>query len=117
MNLQIHNVISDITGLTGQAIADAILTGERNPKQLASLKHGRINVSKGVIEKSLEGNYLPEHLFTLRQALQSYRHYRQMIKACDKEIEAYLTEFESSRDPDENPPPTPRLKETEPKGQ
>lgn len=116
MNLQIHNVISDINGLTGQAIVDAILAGERNPKKLASLKHGRIKASKSVIEKSLEGNYLPEHLFTLRQALQSYRHYRQMIRACDEEIEAYLTDFESRIDPDDNPPPTPRVKETKPKG-
>jgi transposase len=116
MNLQIHNVISDITGLTGQAIVDAILAGERNPKKLALLKHGRIKASKSVIEKSLEGNYLPEHLFTLRQALQSYRHYRQMIIACDQEIEAYLTDFEARIDPDENPPPTPRVKGTKPKG-
>ena len=116
MNLQIHNVISDITGLTGQAIVDAIVAGERNPKKLASLKHGRIKASKSVIEKSLEGNYLPEHLFTLQQALQSYRHYRQMIRACDEEIEAYLNDFEARIDPDENPPPTPRVKETKPKG-
>ena len=33
MNLQIHNVISDITGVTGMAIIDAILAGERNPKK------------------------------------------------------------------------------------
>lgn len=45
-NLQIHNVISDITGLTGMAIVDAILAGERNPQKLAALKHGRIKASK-----------------------------------------------------------------------
>ncbi len=116
MNLQIHNVISDITGLTGMAIVDAILSGERNPKKLAKLKHGRIKASKSVIEKSLEGNYFPEHLFTLKQALHSYRHYRQMISACDKEIESYLSDFESRIDPDETPPPTPRVKPSKPKG-
>lgn len=116
MNLQIHNVISDITGLTGLAIVDAILAGERSPKKLAALKHGRIKASKSVIEKSLEGNYLPEHLFTLQQALQSYRHYRQMISACDIEIEKYLSNFESRIDPDEKPPPAPRVKNTKPKG-
>lgn len=116
MNLQIHNVIRDITGLTGLAIVDAILAGERNPKKLAALKHGRIKASNKVIEKSLVGNYLPEHLFTLKQALQSYRHYRQMISACDQEIEAYLTDFESLIDPGEKPPPSPRIKQSKPKG-
>lgn len=115
MNLQIHNVIRHITGLTGLAILDAILAGERNPKKLAALRHGRIKASAEVIEKSLEGDYLPEHLFTLKQALQSYRHYQQMIRACDQEIEAYLTDFEARIDPDDTPPP-PRVKQTKPKG-
>ncbi len=115
MNLQIHNVIRHITGLTGLAILDAILAGERDPKKLAALKHGRIKASNDVIEKSLMGDYLPEHLFTLKQALQSYRHYQDMIKACDQEIEAYLTDFESRIDP-EDPPPAPRIKKIKPTG-
>lgn len=115
MNLQIHNVIRHITGLTGLAILDAILAGERDPKKLAALRHGRIKASAEVIEKSLEGDYLPEHLFTLKQALQSYRHYQQMIRACDQEIEAYLTDFEARIDPEDTPPP-PRVKQTKPKG-
>jgi len=116
MNLQIHNVIRDITGLTGLAIVDAILAGERNPKKLAALKHGRIQASDSIIIKSLQGNYLPEHLFTLKQALQSYRHYRKMISDCDIEIEQYLREFESRIDPDQNPPPPQRIKKKKPTG-
>lgn len=116
MNLQIHNVIRDITGMTGLAIVDAILAGERNPKKFAALKHGRIKASDSTIIKSLQGNYLPEHLFTLKQALQSYRHYRRMINDCDVEIEQYLREFESRIDPDQNPPPPPRNKQKKPKG-
>ncbi len=110
MNLQIHNVIRDITGLTGLAIVDAILAGERNPKKLASLKHGRIKASDEVIIKSLKGDYLPEHLFTLNQALQAYRYYREMIDLCDIEIKAYLQKFESRVDPTQKPPPSPRIK-------
>ena len=115
MNLQIHNVIRHITGLTGFAILDAIFAGERDPKKLAAFRHGRIKASAELIEKSLEGGYLPEHLFTLRQALQSYRHYQQMIKACDQEIEAYLTDFESRIDLGDTPPP-PRVKKNKPTG-
>lgn len=109
MNLHIHNVIRDITGLTGLAILDAILSGERNLNKLVKLKHGRIQASDSVIRKSLEGDYLPEHLFTLKQALQSYRHYRDMIDACDIEIEHYLRDFESRIDP-------PKIKQKKPTG-
>ena len=115
MNLQIHNVIRHVTGLTGLAILDAILAGERDPKKLAALKHGQIKASTDVIEKSLVGDYLPEHLFTLKQALQSYRHYQEMIRACDHEIEAHLNDFESRTDPGERPP-APRIKKKKPTG-
>lgn len=107
MNLQIHHVISDITGVTGLAILDAILNGERNPKKLVALKDRRIKADNSTIVKALEGDYCPEHLFTLKQALQSYRHYRQMIGDCDIEIEKHLRDFESCIDPEENPQPSP----------
>jgi len=107
MNLQIHHVISDITGVTGLAILDAILSGERNPQKLAALKNKRIKASKSTIVKALEGDYRPEHLFTLKQALQIYRHYREMMAACDQEIENHLNNFESRIDLDKNPPPPP----------
>ena len=87
MNLQIHNVISDITGVTGMAIIDAILAGERNPNKLAELKDRRIKATKQTIVKSLTGDYRREHLFTLEQTVQSYRNYRQLIMDCDVEIE------------------------------
>jgi len=76
MNLQIHNVISDITGVTGLAVLDAILSGEQNPNKSADLRDGRIRADKKTIAKSLTGDYRREHLFTLMQALQSYRNYR-----------------------------------------
>lgn len=107
MNLQIHNVISDITGVTGLAIIDAILSGERDPQKLASLKNGRIKAETATIAKSLEGDYHPEHIFTLKQSLQVYRHYRQLIVECDQEIEAYLNNHDSLIDVDKNPPPPP----------
>ena len=114
MNLQIHYVISDITGVTGLAITDAILAGERNSKKLAALKDPRIKAKKSTIAKALEGDYRPEHLFALKQALKAYRHYKKMIFECDcpacalhadREIESYLNGFESRIDPRECPPP------------
>jgi len=103
MNLQIHHTISDITGVTGLAILDSILKGERNPKKLAALRDKRIKADEKTIIKALKGDYRSEHIFTLKQALQSYRYYRKMISDCDVEIEKHLREFESRIEPDEKP--------------
>jgi transposase len=103
MNLQLHHVISDITGVTGLAIIEAILVGERNPHTLAKLRDGRIKATESTIAKSLVGDYRREHLFTLRQSLAAYRHYQELIGACDREIEQYLEAFESQADPPEGP--------------
>lgn len=105
MNLQIHNVISNIVGVTGLAIIDAILTGERNPETLADLRDSRIKADRQTIIKSLTGDFRTEHLFTLKQSVQSYRNYRQMVHDCDMEIEKHLKEFESRIDADKLPGP------------
>jgi hypothetical protein len=77
MNLQLHHVISDITGLTGMAIIDAILNGERNPRVLSKLRDSRIKASEETIAAALVGDYRSEHVFTLRQSLTAYRQYQQ----------------------------------------
>ena len=112
MNLQIHNVISDITGSTGTKIIDAILAGERDPYKLADLKDRRIKADKETIAKSLTGDYRREHLFTLNQSVASYRHCCELIRECDAEIESHLKEFDSRIDVDE----TPTAHSTKPRG-
>src|ERR1700730_15938824 len=108
MNLQIHHVISDITGVTGLAIVDAILAGQRNGAELAKLRDPHIKVDTETIRKSLEGNWRPEHLFTLGQSRDLYRIYQQQIVNCDLEIEKMLREFEPHTDPAEKPLPPDR---------
>ena len=71
MNLQLHHVISDITGLTGMRIIRAIVAGERDCRKLAGMRHERTHANESTIEKALEGDYRPEHLFTLKQSLGS----------------------------------------------
>jgi transposase len=90
MNLQLHHVISDITGLTGLAIIDAILAGERDATTLAALRNWRVHASEETIRKALVGDYRPEHVFTLRQSLGAYRYYQQLVAECDIEIERHL---------------------------
>jgi transposase len=100
MNLQLHHVISDVTGQTGLAIVEAILAGERNPYVLAKLRNDRIKASEAVIAKSLVGDYRPEHLFTLRQSLVAYHHYGKLIDDCDREIRRCLEGFKPPHLPD-----------------
>lgn len=108
MNVQIHHVIDDITGLTGLAIVDAILQGERDPVLLAKLRDRRIKASEETIRKSLQGHWRPEHLFTLKQSRESYRHYQEQIAACDEQIEKLVVQFEPRVDPKEQPLPPDR---------
>ena len=110
MNLQIHHVISDITGLTGLAIVDAILDGQRDPVELAGLRDPHIRASEETIRKSLVGNWRLEHLFTLKQSRQMYQHYREQITACEREIEKLVVQFQPRVNPDERPLPLDRKK-------
>src|ERR1035438_4883227 len=87
MNVQIQHVISDITGVTGLTIVDAILDGQRDAAVLAKLRDPHIKASEEIIRKSLQGNWRPEHLFTLKQSRKSYQHYQEQIIACDEQIE------------------------------
>ena len=105
MNLQIHHVISDITGVTGLAIVDAILAGERDPATLMRLRDSHIKADAETIRKSLVGNWRPEHLFTLKQSRELYRTYQQRIVECDLEIERRLPNFVPRVDPAEKPLP------------
>jgi transposase len=89
MNLQIHHVLSDITGASGQAILDAILAGERDPI-LAQLCNWRVKSPRAKVAKALEGDYRPEHLFTLKQSLDGYRYYQKLIAELDREIERLM---------------------------
>jgi transposase len=108
MNLQLHHVISDITGQTGLMIVDAILAGERNPQVLAALRHDRIKAPEEVIAKSLVGDYRSEHLFTLRQSLTAYRSYQELIAECEKEIRHCLDDVHPSLPSDGATPDQPQ---------
>ena len=95
MNLQIHHVISDITGVTGLAIVEAIVAGKTDPRELAKLRDHRIKASIQTVTKSLVGDYRPEHIFTLKQSLTAYRYYKQLIADCDHEIQQRIQAFDS----------------------
>jgi len=90
MNVQLANVISDLSGLTGQAIVRAILKGERDPYQLARRKDPRIKASEEEIARSLEGRWQEETLFELQQAVDHYDFCYAQIAKCDQRLKQYL---------------------------
>ncbi len=96
MNLQLHKVISDITGVTGLNIIRAIIGGERNPQLLAQLADKRIKSSPQQIQDALTGNYREEMVFILAQELSLYEFYQQQIVDIDHQIEQCLTQFPSA---------------------
>lgn len=102
MNVQLHNVISDITGDTGMRIIRAIISGERDPKILATYRDPRCKNTKEVIEKSLTGHYREEHVFALTQALELYDVYQEKIAACDAVIESKLSTFTERKEVDKD---------------
>lgn len=86
MNVQLANVISDITGETGLAIIDAILAGGRKPDELAELKGPRIVASKATLARALEGHWKEDQLFALEQARLSYEHFNEQRAQCEQRI-------------------------------
>jgi transposase len=96
MNIQLHNVISDITGVTGMRILRAIVGGNYQPNDLAQFRDPRCKASIEEITESLTGYYRPEHIFSLNQALQLYDFYQERIQECDSKIEAILKHLENT---------------------
>jgi transposase len=99
MNLQLANVISDISGETGQAIIGAILKGERDPQQLAQLRDQRVKASEAKVAASLEGNWRPELLFILRQEYESYQMFQNKMAECDRALREHYRGMAAKADP------------------
>lgn len=94
MNLQLHHVLSDITGATGMAILRAIVAGTHDPAQLATLRDKRCKASVETVAAALTGHYRSEHLFALRQALELYDTYQAKMAECDQAIEVALARLD-----------------------
>ena len=120
MNLQLSNVISDISGVSGMAILRAIVSGERDAQRLAALCDPRIRASHEQIAKSLEGNWRAELVFVLAQQLRNYDHYLEQIRLCDQRLEAHIATLPTRTDPvstqAEPSPAKQRAKRSKPKG-
>jgi len=96
MNVKLHLAVSDTVGVTGLRIIRAILSGKRDPRELAELREPSCKSSEETFVKALSGNYRAEHLFALRQALDLFITYGDKIKDCDAEIASALSAFDKT---------------------
>lgn len=108
MNVQLTQVLSDISGVTGMCIIRAIVSGEHDPHVLARMRNRQCAKSETEIAGALEGNYKREHLFVLKQALSQYDFYDHQIQECDAEIEKLYTTLPPANQDGEDVPPPPK---------
>ena len=94
MNLQLANVLSDVSGVTGQSIIKAILAGERDPHKLAAFRDPRVKASAEQIAQSLEGNWQEDLLFVLKQEQDGYEFCQKQMAECDRQLAQYLQQRE-----------------------
>ena len=114
MNLQLANVISDLSGTTGQKIVRAIVAGERDPQKLAEFRDSRIKASHEQIAKSLEGNWRSELIFVLQQQIEMYDAYQRRIAECDQQLQRHLARFSEHANRAATPPPELQAKKKKP---
>lgn len=112
MNVQLHHVVTDITGVTGMKIIRAIAGGNHAPDRLAEHRDARCAASLETIRDALTGNFRPEHVFALKQALELWDFHQAKVAECDAEIEAVLKSLNAKRPEPEKPLPAVRHAKT-----
>jgi len=107
LNVKFHDVISDLTGVSGMKVVKAIVAGERQPERLLELCDKQIQKKKSErVLESLHGVWAPEHLFALGQALSVWEFFQKLLAECDRQIEAVLKELAGP--PPASPPGPPQ---------
>ena len=110
MNIQLHHVLSDVTGVSGLAILRAIVAGERDPVKLAQLRNAGCKSPADTIAKALTGDWKAEQLFVVKQSLEVYDFYTRQVAECDAEIERKYAAMKPRWESAEALPDGPRLK-------
>ena len=110
MHLQLSAGLTDLTGVTGQAILRALVHGERAPRRLAQVRTAACQSSADVIAKALTGTWRDEQVFILTQALELFDFSTRHIAACDAQIERQFAAMKPRAESDEPALPWPRVK-------
>ncbi len=99
MNVQLHKALTDISGVTGLEIIRAIVAGERDPKVLALHRRAGVKCTQAELVKALEGDWRPEHLFALTQALATFDFVHEQVRECDGQLQECMRQFEDGKPP------------------
>ena len=102
MNIQLHQVLSNVAGVTGMSIIRAIISGEQNPHILACLRDARCQHNEEEVAKALEGNFRKELVFSLQQAVEAYDFFQKQIEACENELKTILDDWNDKNKPNNN---------------
>ena len=110
MNVQLHKVLSDISGVSGMRIRRAIVSGVRNPEELAAMAVGGIKATPKEVAEALRGHYREQHVFALAQALKTFDFLHERVRECDLAIEKLMERFPSKNEVTRTLPPQKRRK-------
>lgn len=110
MNIRIHHAVSDIDGMTGMRMLEAIVKGERDPRKLAKLRDRRCKKTEEQIANELTGNWRDEHLFTLKQAYLHLVFLNDILESFDDKIKEMFAAL-ADNSPKPNPPTSPKKKQ------
>jgi transposase len=87
-NLKLTSVLSDVLGMSGRAMIEAIIQGEADPERLADLSRGRLKASRPAVLAALHGRVTPHHRFLLRVHLTQI----DALEVAVRDVEARLGE-------------------------
>lgn len=94
-NIKLASVLSDVTGVSGQRILDALLQGEEDPEALAGLSDGKLRPKQDALKQAVLGKLQGRLRFVVSQELAQVRSLDQQIAACDEEVAAEMRPFDS----------------------
>lgn len=79
-NIKLKSVVSDVLGISGRAILNAIVQGETDPERLAALTTGRLKASRGQIAAALRGTITDHHRFMIKLHLDQIDQLEQAVR-------------------------------------
>jgi len=94
-NIKLDTVISDILGVSGRRMIEAMIEGVRNPFKLVELADRRIKASPKVLYDALHGRLTDHHRFMLRLYLRQYDALAGAIAEIDQEIDAAIARMDA----------------------
>jgi transposase len=92
-NIKLASVLSDVTGVSGQRILDALLQGEDDPEVLVGLSHGRLRPKFESLKQALMGQLSGPLRFVVSQELGQIRSLDEQIATCDEEVANQMRPF------------------------